>query len=391
MNKPLQLSRHKRVLQVGKYYPPYFGGIESHIHTLCSELRKYIDVRVLVANTERHDCEEVFGTVPVTRAGTVMRLAGAPVCLSMARKIRASQADLVHIHMPNPTAAISYLASGFNGPLILTWHSDVVRQRVLKALFSPVERKLLGHARAIIASSPDNLAYSPALYRHRARCRVIPYGIPAPSADGLDRTLIAKIHRLYGRPLLLSVGRMVPYKGYRYLVQAMKQIKASLVLIGDGPERARLEQEVRAGGLTERIHFLGAVEDTTPYYHSCDVFVLPSITRNETFGLVQLEAMACGKPVVNTQLRSGAPFVSVNGFTGMTVPPADSDALAHAITVLLEDPERRSAYAIAAQERVVREFSLDKMVSQTLQLYQQILDADQTNHYPDEDHAVAAD
>jgi rhamnosyl/mannosyltransferase len=379
------------VLHVGKYYPPYFGGIETHIHTLCAELLKFIDVRVLVANTERHDSEEVWGTVPVTRAGTVMRLAGAPVCLSMAQKIRASEADLVHIHMPNPTAALAYLVSGFNGPLVLSWHSDVVRQKVLKALFSPVERKLISHARAIIASSPDYLAYSPALYRHRARCHVIPYGIPVPTANGRDSVHIANIRRLYGRPLLLSVGRMVLYKGYRYLVRAMKQVQATLLLIGDGPERARLQQEVRAGGMGDKIRFLGAVEDTAPYYHSCDVFVLPSITRNEAFGIVQLEAMACGKPVVNTQLRSGVPFVSVNGFTGMTVPAADSDALAHAINVLLEDPARRSAYAIAAQERVMREFSLDNMVSQTLRLYQQIVDADQSNGYPHEDQAVAAD
>ena len=122
---------------------------------------------------------------------------------------------------------------------------------------------------------------------------------------------------------------------------------------------------VRNFGLSERVHFLGRVEQTTPYYHACDLFVLPSTGLSEAFGLVQLEAMACGKPVVNTQLRSGVPFVSANGVTGMTVPPGDSQTLARAINVLLDDPARRLAYGAAAQARVEREFTLDKMVSQT--------------------------
>jgi glycosyltransferase involved in cell wall biosynthesis len=358
---------------VGKYYAPYVGGIESHVQTLCSELHKSLDVRVLVANMGRYDHEEIVGSVPVTRVGTLMKIARTPVCPTMAQKIRQSGAAVVHIHMPNPTAAVAYIASGFKGPLVLTWHADIVRQKLLKRLFLPIERRLLHQARAIIVSSPDYIAYSSALYEHRFRCRVIPFGVSVKGDDQLNAAQLSTIHRRYGRPLLLSIGRMVGYKGYQYLIRAMKHIDAHLLLIGDGPERPKLESAVRNLGLSERVHFLGRVEQTTPYYHACDLFVLPSTGLSEAFGLVQLEAMARGKPVVNTQLRSGVPFVSANGVTGMTVPPGDSQALARAINLLLDDPARRLAYGAAAQARVQREFTLDKMVAETLQVYEDVM------------------
>jgi glycosyltransferase involved in cell wall biosynthesis len=391
MDNFARLSPRLRVLHVGKYYAPHVGGMESHVQTLCSELRKYVDARVLVANAGREDREEIAGSVPVMRVRTFVRLAGAPVCPSMSQKIRQSGADLVHIHLPNPTAALAFIVSGFQGPLVLTWHSDIIRQRFLKVLFMPIERRLLRDARAIIASSPDYVAYSPNLYEHRLRCRIIPFGIPLAREKQSDAAQVSMIHRLYGRPLLLSIGRLVGYKGYRYLVRAMKYIDAHLLLIGEGPERLKLEGEVRSIGLSERVHFLGRVEETAPYYQACDIFVLPSIGRNEAFGIVQLEAMACGKPVVNTQLRSGVPFVSVNGFTGVTVPPADSLALARAINVLLDDPDRRSAYGAAAETRVKREFSLEKMVSETLRVYEEVIRGDQNPSYAETHPAFAAD
>jgi rhamnosyl/mannosyltransferase len=309
----------------------------------------------------------------------------------MAQKIRESGADLVHLHMPNPTAALAFIMSGFQGPLVLTWHSDIIRQRFLKVLFMPIERRLLRDARAIIATSPDYVAYSPSLYEHRPQCRIIPFGIPPTGEKQGDTAQVSMIQRLYGRPLLLSIGRLVGYKGYRYLVRAMKYIDAHLLVIGDGPERLKLEGEVRSIGLSQRVHFLGRVEETAPYYRACDIFVLPSIGRNEAFGIVQLEAMARGKPVVNTQLRSGVPFVSVNGFTGVTVPPADSQALARAINILLGDPQRCSAYGAAAESRVKREFSLEKMVSETLRVYEEVLAGDHDTSYAEAHPALATD
>jgi rhamnosyl/mannosyltransferase len=362
-----------QVLQVGKYYPPHIGGMETHLRTLCVELRKLLKVRVLVAHDTNAKREEIVDGVLVTRLGAVMRLAGAPICLEMPRAIRESGADLLHLHLPNPAAAIACLASGFQGPIVLTWHSDIVRQRLLKNIFAPIERRLIKKARAIIASSPDYVAYSPVLYRHRSQCRIIPFGISSDRFNQHNPAAVQGIRDRFGGRLLLSIGRMVGYKGYRYLVRAMKEVNAKLLLIGDGPERGRLQAEVRNLSLEDRVVFLGSVDDTSPYYQACDIFVLPSIGRNEAFGLVQLEAMASGKPVVNTHLRSGVPFVSVNGFTGITVPPADAHALASAINVLLDDPKRCAAYGADAADRVRREFSLEHMVAKTVELYHQVV------------------
>src|SRR5262249_36979192 len=150
--------------------PPHIGGMETHLQALCTELTKRLDIRVLVANDGRDDQNEVIDGVPVTRVGTTISVAGAPICTNMAEKIAESGVDLLHIHMPNPMAALAYLTSGFEGPVVLTWHSDIIRQKVLKTFFAPIERRVVRRAAAIIASSPDYVAYSPILYEHRARC-----------------------------------------------------------------------------------------------------------------------------------------------------------------------------------------------------------------------------
>ena len=141
------------------------------------------------------------------------------------------------------------------------------------------------------------------------------------------------------------------------------------MIIGEGPLRKPLERLIRQLGLTHRVFLLGRVSAVESYYHACDVFVLPSVARSEAFGIVQIEAMACGKPVVNTRLDSGVPFVSVDGVTGLTVPPADATALARAINRLLNDDALRSSLGKAARERAYREFSLDRMAARTLEVY----------------------
>src|SRR6185503_13936130 len=120
-------------------------------------------------------------------------------------------------------------------------------------------------------------------------------------------------------------------KGFEYLVQAMEKVDGRLLIIGDGPLRESLMQQAKARGILDRVVFLGEISDISPYYHAADVFALASVARSEAFGIVQLEAMACGKPVVNTNLDSGVPFVSLHGETGLTVPPQDPDALAFAL------------------------------------------------------------
>lgn len=358
-----------RVLHVGKYYPPYHGGMETHLHALCTAIRDSVDVEVLVANEGRATVREQVDGVLVTRLGTVARVASAPLTPGLTRAIRRSRADIVHLHFPHPTGILSWMASGHPGRLVVTYHSDIVRQRVLGALFAPVLDRALSRAAAIVCTSPQYVASSPALARHRDRCRVLPFGVPTEGLARPDAAAVARIRGQWGPRLVLAVGRLVPYKGFSYLVRAMRTVDARLVIIGTGPLHATLEREIAAAGLSDRVALVGSVPSLAAWLHASDVFVLPSVQRSEAFGLVQVEAMACGKPVVNTALDSGVPYVSVDGETGLTVPPADSAALAAAISRLLGDRELQRRFGDAGRARADRLFGVAAMARETIALY----------------------
>jgi glycosyltransferase involved in cell wall biosynthesis len=301
----------------------------------------------------------------------VATVAAASFNPGMARAIRRARADVVHFHHPNPTGIVSHLASGWRGPLVVTYHSDIVRQKVLGAVLSPLIDRFLSRASAILATSPQYLASSPVLRRHAARCRVLPFGIAAGEMREVDPGEVAAIRARYGERIVFAAGRLVYYKGFEHLVRAMRAVDAHLLVAGDGPLRRALEREAAEAGVAERVTLLGAVPDVRPYYHAADVFALPSVARSEAYGIVQMEAMACGVPVVNTALDTGVPFVSPDGVTGLTVPPADADALASALTRLLDDPALRARFGAAGRARVEGELSADRMVERTLAVYRE--------------------
>ena len=347
--------------------------METHLQALCGELRQSINVEVLVANGARKTVEEVIDGVHVSRLGTFLNFGAAPVCPQMVRRVRESKADIVHLHWPNPTAVVAYLASGHRGKLVITYHSDIIRQRLLRKPFWPILRNALNRAHAIIVASPNYVQTSPVLQKFRERCRIVPFGIAIERFDQPNAIEVAKIRKQYGSRIVLGVGRLVYYKGFQYLIRAMKDVDGHLLIVGNGPLLDALKREARAAGVGNRVTFLTNVEDVRPLYQAADVFVLPSIARSEAFGIVQLEAMACGKPVVNTKLDSGVPFVSPHGITGLTVAPRDAGALATAINTLLDDPALSARYGQAARLRVEQEFNLELMTRRTLQVYEEVL------------------
>ncbi len=362
-----------RILQVGKFYPPEYGGMENHLHVLCNELRDSVEQSVLVANKSRQSLTETVDGISVTRLGALMDFFGAPVCPTMVQALRSTNADLLHIHLPNPLAILAYLASGFTGPLVFTYHSDIVRQKLLGSAFTTILHRALNRASAIIATSEKYIETSAVLQAHRDKCHVIPLGIPLERFHSPDPHIVDWIRNQYGPSIVVAVGRLVHYKGFEHLVRAMKKVDGHLLLIGNGPLRAELEALARSFGIHERVTILSGVADVVPYYHAADVFVLPSINRSEAFGLVQVEAMACGKPVVNTQLESGVTFVSRHEETGLTVPPSDANALAQALSTLLKNPEMRSRMAAAARLRVATEFNVEVMAQRTLAVYESVM------------------
>jgi glycosyltransferase involved in cell wall biosynthesis len=364
-----------RVLHIGKFYPPHMGGIETHLQTLCERLIRNADVSVLVANDHSRTEQETMAGVRITRIGKLLEVKSTALCPGMTTQARNANADIVHLHLPNPTGAIAYLKSRHKAKLVVTYHSDVVRQRVLSRLFEPILNTVLSRAGAIIATSPNYLATSEPLQSHRDRCHVIPYGIPIKEFDRPDLAQVADIQQRFGSRIVVAVGRLVYYKGFEYVIRAMEHVDAKLLIIGEGPLRSRLEKVARDLTNPENVVFLGEIDNRNiaPYYHAAQVFALPSIARSEAFGIVQLEAMMCGLPVVNTRLDSGVPYVSQDGVSGITVTPKDPDALSTAINFLLDHPEVRQRYSSAARNRIVTEFDADLMAHQIMNIYRMVL------------------
>jgi glycosyltransferase involved in cell wall biosynthesis len=362
-----------KVLHVGKYYPPHRGGIETHLEALSRELAKTVDLRVIVSNDRPSTSREVLDGVDLLRVATPLTLFSTPICPAMVSAIRHSAADLIHIHLPNPMAVVAYLASGHRGKAIFTYHSDTIRQKILGPLFHPLLDAALRRSAAVIAASPNYLATSPVLATVRDRCHVIPFGIELSQFEHYDAAVVGQIRQQHGDRLVISVGRLVYYKGYEYLIRAMTRVNGKLLIVGVGPLRADLQRLASELGIAERIVFVGEVEQVIPYYRAAQVFALASIARSEAFGIVQIEAMASGLPVVNTALDSGVPFVSLDGKTGFTVPPADPEALAAALNRLLDDAELRRTLGSAGIRRAAEEFSLDMMVGRTLELYRSVM------------------
>ena len=368
-----------RVLHVGKYYPPVPGGMERVLQLLCESERRSIDVRALVASTSSRTTRETVQGVDVVRAGTLARIGSVGLSLGLISELYRSQADVTVIHEPNPVALVADLLTRGRGPLVVYFHSEVVRAEwKYRAFYRPFLRRVLERAARIMVASPAMRDTASQLADYRHKCVVVPYGITLASFSATPE-VNARAQRwrldVGPSPLLLFVGRLVPYKGVDVLIRAMSHVDGRLAIVGDGPLRGALEHQAAQAGVSDRVRFLGSLPDAeiVALYHACDAFVLPSVTRAEAFGMVQLEAMACGKPVISTSLASGVPWVNQHETSGLVVPPGDSAALAVAITRLMSDHDLRGRLGAGARARVEQEFTAEKMAERTVALYRTVL------------------
>lgn len=366
---------------INKYYPPHLGGIEHHMHDLALGLLGLgAEVDVLVANEGRDLVRERLEGVGVTRLPRAFAYASTPVAVSMRSSIRALPAaedapDVVHLHAPYPWGEISWLGSGVDTPSVLTYHSDIVRQRFLGAAYRPWLERTLDKVDLIIAGSPNMVEHSELLAARADKCRVVPYGIHTERFADTPKTLAraTELRAFHARPIVLFVGRLVYYKGADVLLRAAEHLDADVVLIGTGPLEAPLREWAVAHGMGDRVKFLAPQPEAelSAWYHAADVFCLPSVARSEAFGLVQIEAHAAGTPVVSTDLPTGVPFANLDGVTGLTVPVGDHEALAAALGRLLGDDELRARLGVQARERACTEFTVERMARDTLEAYRE--------------------
>ena len=364
------------IVHVGKYYWPYHRGIETYLKLLCERLCREVELEVLVTHPSFRTWRETVNGVRVTRMGRIAEVRSMSICPSLPLLLRRLKPDIVHIHLPNPWAEWCYFLAGAPGKLVVSLHSDIIRQQLLLHLHKGMHDRFLRRAAKVIVASPRHIEFSPFLSRlPEGKCVVIPYGIEPEQFARRDDAAIAGIIGQTGTPLVLFAGHLVYYKGVEILIDAAAQLKAHVAIVGAGPLEQVLRARAAERGIGPRIHFLGDVDDATlrAAYQACDVFCLPSTQRSEAFGIVQLEAFAAGKPVVSTNLPSGVPFVNRDGETGLVVPPGDAGALATALGSLLTDPARRAAMGSAAQARVRDLFTADRMAADTLAVYRSVL------------------
>jgi rhamnosyl/mannosyltransferase len=361
------------VLQLSRFYYPHVGGVEEVVRQIAEGVTG-ADIDVLAATSRGVGTRSKINGVDVRKTGSFGQLLSVPIAPGYPFQVVRSKSsyNVYHVHLPNPLAVVSTQLSGLSSaPMVVTYHSDIVRQADWLPVYRPILQRFLSTVKRIIVTSPRLLENSSVLEPFSEKCRVIPLGVDLDTFDPdnvkpavpdcIDPTC----------PIVLFVGRLNYYKGVEHLVDAAAGIDAELLVVGNGPRRESLERRAVSADVSDQVHFLGKVSDETLHrcYSAADLFVLPSVEPSEAFGIVQLEAMAYETPVVNTDLPSGVPWVSKDGETGLTVPPADPDALAEAVSTLLSDQKLRQRFARAARERVEDRFSQAQMLSSVHEVY----------------------
>jgi glycosyltransferase involved in cell wall biosynthesis len=375
-----------RILHINKRYPPHIGGIERHLQDLARAQARMPGIEVDVAVvSEDAPSQELDEGVKVWRGKQLGVVAANPISRDILGALRGSHHDVWHFHYPFPTGELSLLRVArprAERPVaVCTYHSDFVAQSVAKRLlaapYAALTRRYLAELDAVIVSSPGLATNSRFLAPVAQKIRVIPFGIdPGRWEAGLETVESSRaIRDRVAGPVTLFVGRLVPYKGVEVLLEAFRSVPGTLLIVGDGPLRPSLEAAASQSELSGRVRFLGGLSqpDLIAHFHAADVFVLPSVTSNEAFGLVQLEAHACGVPVVSTDLPTGVPFANKDGETGLVVPPGDPVRLAAALRAIVNDPDLRARMGARARERQRTEFSLDAMTGRVLELYEELL------------------
>jgi rhamnosyl/mannosyltransferase len=358
-----------RVLQISSFYAPTIGGMETVLQDLAEGLVSAGDeVTVLCAAERGPGAREVRKGVTVVRSPSLGKWFSQPMTpllpLSLARL--HGSFDVAHLHMPNPLAelATALLPPGF--PVVVTYHADIIRQRALWPVYGPTRQAILWRSRRVVVATELHIRYSEVLSPHRRKCVVVPFGIAHDryALDDAGHARAAALRARHGK-FVLFVGRLVHYKDVRTLIESMRELDGRLVVVGDGPLRPLAEETIARQGLGGRVSLAGAVSqaELNEYLEACAVLALPSVSRGENFGLVLLEGMLFGKPLVTSRLPSGVDVVNEDGVTGLKVAPRDPAALAAALGRLLSDDALRASLGANARARLESHFSLGQMIA----------------------------
>lgn len=375
-----------KILHLGKYFPPEHGGMEVVLKNFSEATSDRLANYCLVASRSGGTRIERVGDITVhylKEHGTFLL---APILPSLPwvihRLRRRDDFSALMLHYPNPTAILALFLSLMFLPkkekIVVWYHADVLLderwKRALYALIRPIEEFLFRRTDAFVAATPNHVSRSATFGRFGDRTAIIPYALP----DGWFDVSPGEIHdaksvrEKMGGKFLLFVGRLVPYKGLCTLVRAAQGIDCRFAIIGSGPLKRDLQREITAHRLTDKVRLLGTVDDLRPYYLGCEFFVLPSVSPLEGFGIVQIEAMALGKPVVSSDLPTGVTYVNRDGETGLTFPAGNAEAFAAACNRLLVDEKLRLRLGEAARRRTREKFSYSSMGAMAVEFFRRL-------------------
>ncbi|WP_246700387.1 glycosyltransferase [Rhodopseudomonas sp. WA056] len=359
------------------YRPDVDGGIPEVIAKLTRPNASGDRAEILVARDRGLPRRYVFDGCEVRAVGSFGQISSMPIAPGFPFALRraARRFDVLALHYPFPLNDLG-VALGIPDEVavVVHWHADIIGRGAVMPLLTPLIRRTLDRADRIIISHQSIFDGSSLLQPFAAKCVSIPFGVDTSEWTDVDAALQQRIEELKQRHprLIVAMGRLVPYKGFAVLLEALTQIDGELVIIGEGAERDNLQRLAARLGVSDRLQLPGFLprDEVKAYFHAAKLFTLPSVTIAEAFGLVQIEAMAVGLPVVNTALPTAVPTIARDGQEGLTVPIHDAPRLAAAINRLLDDPALAGAFGEAGRRRVATHYEQSVFHSSVRQVYE---------------------
>ena len=370
----------KKILHIPNYYPPHIGGIEDVCRSIVTVLPEF-EHQVICFHDQKQTLKEIVEGILVTRCGVWEKLFSQSVSFSfykeLKKAIKTFDPDMVHFHTPNPLSSVYLLLLlPKKTELIVHWHSDIIEQDFLYGFYRPIENRLLKRANKIVATAPTYLSGSKPLQSRPDTIRIIPNTVNESKLQkqNEDEKAIAEIKQLYdGKKIIFTFGRHVPYKGLKYLIEAAPLIsdeEAVIVIAGEGPLSNSLKESAKN---LPNIYFIGRLEENIlrGYLYAADIFVFPSITRNEAFGIALAEAMYCGLPAVTFTIpNSGVNWLCPDKETGLEAENGNVQLFAGAINTLLKDDILRRRLGANAHNRIKEFFVSEAIKGSLLDLYE---------------------
>lgn len=366
-----------KILHIYKtYYPDSVGGCEQVIHQLAKATTAagFKNSLLTVSKKPHQSYNSPF--LQVIRCKLAFEKASCPFSIELFKTYRQhiEQADVLHYHFPWPFADLLHLIHRVKKPTVVTYHSDIVKQKFLKYLYQPVMKHFLSSVNKIIVTSQNNLTTSDDLYPFRDQCEIIPLGIDEEDYPKITEEKENFWRKEISQPFFLFVGVLRYYKGLHYLIKALQDSDIRLIIAGDGPERDSLQalaKQVNAKSIT----FLGRIsnEDKMALIKQSLAVILPSHLRSEAFGISLVEGLMMGKPLISTELGTGTSFVNQHEKTGFVVPPTDPHALREAMLKLYRNDDVRITMGQNARHWYEQEFTAKRMGERYLQIYQNII------------------